>query len=188
MTETTQERERPETLMTVVCDSLRTLLSEQKGDLGRIRVGYGDASIEIEWPSRAPAAGPTVLPVPYPAHPIAGSPTAPATPGVPAAPEARADTATPIAPQTPPEVPEADRHYVRAPMVGTFYHAPEPGARPFIEVGDHVDAGEQVGILEAMKLMNAIESDMAGEVIEVIVPDGAPVEFGEALLEIRVDE
>jgi acetyl-CoA carboxylase biotin carboxyl carrier protein len=73
-------------------------------------------------------------------------------------------------------------------MVGTFYHAPEPGSPPVIEVGDHVDAGDQVGILEAMKLMNAIETDITGEVIEVIVPDGAPVEFGEALLEIRVDE
>lgn len=177
MTETTHERERPEDLLAAVCDSLRSVLREQEGGVGRIRVGYGDASIEIEWPS--PVAEPTVVPVSYPPQMQQF-----AAPGQPA----QAVAAAPPAPAAPPTEPETERHYVRAPMVGTFYHAPEPGAPPFIEVGDHVDAGDQVGILEAMKLMNAIETEITGEVIEVIVPDGAPVEFGEALLEIRVDE
>ncbi len=71
---------------------------------------------------------------------------------------------------------------VRAPLVGTFYRAPEPGALPFVEVGDIVQAGQQVAIVEAMKLMNAVVADRAGRVSEVLVDDGQSVEFDQLLI------
>ncbi len=74
------------------------------------------------------------------------------------------------------------RDGVRAPLVGTFYRAPEPGALPFVEVGDIVQAGQQVAIVEAMKLMNPIVADRAGRVSEVLVNDGQPVEFDQLLI------
>jgi acetyl-CoA carboxylase biotin carboxyl carrier protein len=78
--------------------------------------------------------------------------------------------------------PRADLHYVCSPMVGTFYRASEPGGKPFIEVDDAVEPGQQVGIVEAMKLMNRIDADRAGRVVEVLVSNGTPVEYGDLLV------
>ncbi|MEV0381385.1 biotin/lipoyl-containing protein [Nonomuraea sp. NPDC050643] len=75
--------------------------------------------------------------------------------------------------------------YVRAPMVGTFYHAPEPGADPFVRLGDLIECGLQVGVLEAMKIMNPVEANVAGRVAEVLVPDGTQVEYEQPLLAIE---
>jgi acetyl-CoA carboxylase biotin carboxyl carrier protein len=74
---------------------------------------------------------------------------------------------------------------IRSPMVGTFYKAPEPGAEPYIKVGNRVSPGQTVCIIEAMKIMNEIEAEVAGVVREILVEDGQPVEFGQALF--RVD-
>ncbi len=76
---------------------------------------------------------------------------------------------------------------VRAPTVGTFYRSPEPGAPPFVRVGDRVQAGQQVGILEAMKLMNAIVATEAGRVAEILVQDGTPVEYDQPLIVLAGD-
>jgi acetyl-CoA carboxylase biotin carboxyl carrier protein len=76
-------------------------------------------------------------------------------------------------------------HAVRSPLVGTFYRASEPGSTPFVEVGDVVTCGQQLAIVEAMKLMNAIEADCDGRVVEVLVPDGSPVEFDQPLVLIK---
>ena len=86
------------------------------------------------------------------------------------------------APPPPEEDEDTDRFYVCAPMVGTFYHAPEPGAEPFVSVGDLVSAGQQVGVVEAMKLFNAIDADRPGRVVEVLVPDATAVEYGQRLI------
>ena len=67
-------------------------------------------------------------------------------------------------------------------MVGTFYHASEPGADPFVSVGDLVSAGQQVGVVEAMKLFNAIDADQPGRVVEVLVPNATAVEYGQRLI------
>ncbi len=75
-----------------------------------------------------------------------------------------------------------DEFHVRAPAIGTFYRAPTPEAEPFVRVGDRIVSGQQIGILEAMKLMNPIEADRAGHVLEILVSDGNPVEFGQPLL------
>jgi acetyl-CoA carboxylase biotin carboxyl carrier protein len=80
---------------------------------------------------------------------------------------------------------DAGLHTVKSPMVGTFYEAPSPGAAPFVKVGDAVEAGQVLCIVEAMKLMNEIESDAAGEIVQRLVASGQPVEYGQPLYLIR---
>ncbi len=74
---------------------------------------------------------------------------------------------------------------ISSPMVGTFYSAPSPSAKPFVSVGQHVNKGDTVGIIEAMKIMNQIEADHSGTVVEILVKDGEAVEFGQALIVIQ---
>ncbi|WP_439330799.1 acetyl-CoA carboxylase biotin carboxyl carrier protein [Merismopedia glauca] len=76
---------------------------------------------------------------------------------------------------------------VKSPMVGTFYHAPAPDEPPFAQVGDRVRLGQTVCIIEAMKLMNEIEAELSGEVMEVLVENGQPVEYGQTLMRIKRD-
>lgn len=74
---------------------------------------------------------------------------------------------------------------ITSPMVGTFYKAPSPDAKPFVEIGSSVSGGQTVCIIEAMKLMNEIESDINGKVVEICVEDGQPVEFGQVLMYVE---
>jgi len=83
---------------------------------------------------------------------------------------------------------EEDLHEVKSPIVGTFYESPSPGAAPFVKVGDTVEAGQVLCIVEAMKLMNEIESDVAGEIVKRITSSGQPVEYGQPLFLIRARE
>ncbi|MBN2798091.1 MAG: acetyl-CoA carboxylase biotin carboxyl carrier protein [Deltaproteobacteria bacterium] len=83
--------------------------------------------------------------------------------------------------QDPPRVEGVEIH---SPMVGTFYKAPSPGAPPFVKVGDRVRLGQTLCIVEAMKLLNEIEAEVAGVVVEVLADDGAPVQFGQPLMRI----
>nr|WTA68391.1 acetyl-CoA carboxylase, biotin carboxyl carrier protein [Micromonospora sp. NBC_00855] len=83
---------------------------------------------------------------------------------------------------------DAGLHYVCAPMVATLYLAPSPGADPFVSEGDRVVPGQQVAILEAMKMMIPVEADRAGEVVKVLVPNATPVEYGERLIALAVSE
>jgi acetyl-CoA carboxylase biotin carboxyl carrier protein len=90
------------------------------------------------------------------------------------------------APAARPAVVESpDLHLVKSPIVGTFYRAGAPGSRSFVEVGDKVKKGQTLCIVEAMKLMNEIESDCDGEILEALVANGQPVEYGEPLFKIR---
>jgi acetyl-CoA carboxylase biotin carboxyl carrier protein len=104
------------------------------------------------------------------AAPVAAAPVASA-PAV-AAPAAEVD-------------PHAGAHIVKSPIVGTFYDAPSPDSEAFVKVGDHVDMGKVLCIVEAMKLMNEIESDAAGEIVKVLVKPGQPVEYGQPLFAIK---
>ena len=81
--------------------------------------------------------------------------------------------------------PEAGLHIVKSPIVGTFYGSPSPGAAPFVAPGDRVEKGQVICIVEAMKLMNEIESDAAGEIVKCLVTNGQPIEFGQPLFSIR---
>jgi acetyl-CoA carboxylase biotin carboxyl carrier protein len=85
-----------------------------------------------------------------------------------------------------PAAPSEDLHTVKSPIVGTFYEAATPGAEPFVKIGDRVTSGQVLCIIEAMKLMNEIESDRAGEVVRRLVENGQPVEYGQALFALRV--
>jgi acetyl-CoA carboxylase biotin carboxyl carrier protein len=99
--------------------------------------------------------------------PVASSPAAGAPPAAPAA------------------AAEEGLHLVKSPIVGTYYEAPSPGAPPFIKPGDQVTSGQVLCIVEAMKLMNEIESDVTGEVVKLLVANGQPVEYGQPLFAIR---
>nr|AEM44277.1 acetyl-CoA carboxylase biotin carboxyl carrier protein [uncultured bacterium] len=123
----------------------------------RMRIQMGDVSVELEWLA---------------SRPVEPDPVGPALPG------AAAETGGEE---------RAGWTQVRAPTVGTFYRAPEPGAPPFVRVGDRVQAGQQVGILEAMKLMNAIVAAESGRVAEILVQDGTPVEYDQPLLVLADD-
>lgn len=85
----------------------------------------------------------------------------------------------------PPEAAEPDLHVIRSPMVGTFYRAAKPDADPFVQVADRVRSGQTLCIVEAMKLMNEIPSDADGEIAEIYVNNGEPVEYNQALFGIR---
>ncbi len=103
-------------------------------------------------------------PRPAPAPPPAAAPAGAPAEAPPAEPAARANV-----------------HEITAPMVGTFYAAPSPGARPFVEPGARIEHGDTVCIIEAMKILNQIEADCTGTVLEVLVENGQPVEFGQPL-------
>jgi len=102
----------------------------------------------------------------------------PVQPGI----AASAAPAGPATATTPAPPPEPEGHVVKSPMVGTFYRATSPGGKPFVEVGDAVEVGDPLCIIEAMKLMNEIECDQAGVVKEILADNGQPVEFGQPLV------
>jgi acetyl-CoA carboxylase biotin carboxyl carrier protein len=105
------------------------------------------------------------------------------------APVAAAASAKPLESASPPPPAatstRSDLLEITAPMVGTFYRAPAPGESSFVEVGTRINVGQAVCILEAMKLMNELESEVAGEVVEILVDNGTPVEFGQVLMRVK---
>jgi acetyl-CoA carboxylase biotin carboxyl carrier protein len=127
-----------------------------------LRVRVGDLAVEAEWPAEPTGAPAGVV---APAYAGNGHP-----------PTAVAAVAEPD-----------HRHYVRAPTVGVFYEAPEPGAQPFVSVGDTVVAGQQIGIVEAMKLMIPVTVDRTGRIVEVLKPNGAQVEYDDRLFALAAD-
>ena len=90
-------------------------------------------------------------------------------------------------PETPPVAPpgRSDLTEITSPMVGTFYRAAAPGEEPFVEVGNNIKVGQTICILEAMKLMNEIESEFNAEIVEILVENGTPVEFGQVLMRVK---
>ena len=111
-----------------------------------------------------------------------------AAPAVVAAPVAASVAAPPAAPATASAEPVASNFdEIKSPMVGTFYGAPKPGAPSFVKVGDKVSVGQTLCIIEAMKLMNEIESDVAGTVREILVENAGPVQFGQVLFRVEAD-
>jgi acetyl-CoA carboxylase biotin carboxyl carrier protein len=101
---------------------------------------------------------------------------------------ASASAALPIAdpaPAAPAADPDAGLHIVKSPIVGTYYGSPSPGAPPFVSPGERVEKGQVICIVEAMKLMNEIESDASGEIVKCFISNGQPIEFGQPLFSIR---
>jgi acetyl-CoA carboxylase biotin carboxyl carrier protein len=104
---------------------------------------------------------------------------------VPGAVPERAAPASPSAPAASEPRATEELHLVKSPIVGTYYEAPSPGAEAFVKIGAHVESGQTLCIVEAMKLMNEIESDESGELIRIFVENGQPVEYGQPLFGIR---
>jgi acetyl-CoA carboxylase biotin carboxyl carrier protein len=104
----------------------------------------------------------------------------------PAVAHAAAAAQAPAPAQAPVASPEAGLHLVKSPIVGTFYASPSPGAAAFVNPGDRVEKGQVVAVIEAMKLMNEIEADAAGQVVKCLVSNGQPIEFGQPLFSIRI--
>ena len=149
-------------------------------DVSEFELERGDVKVKIK--RGAPAGQPHD--VHYVAMPPSPTPAAPAV-----APSAPAPAAAPAAggsqaPAAPPDE-DAGLHIIRSPIVGTFYEAPSPGAPSFAKPGDKVTVGQVLCIIEAMKLMNEIESDVAGEVVKRFVGNGQPVEYGQPLFGVR---
>ncbi|MFD4898777.1 acetyl-CoA carboxylase biotin carboxyl carrier protein [Streptomyces sp. NPDC058411] len=159
---------------TMTVEELRTqtrlLAGELPGTLRRITLKAGGISVDVEWetaPAAAPAPTPAAAPAPTPAVALA---TAPA--GVQPA-------AAPADPDRP-----AGLVQVTAPLVGTFYQASSPGGEPFVQVGDIVEPGHQLAIIEAMKLLNSITADVRGRVHAVHPQDGEVVEYAQPLFDL----
>ena len=134
----------------------------EESGIAEMEVQRGENRLRLR---RAPTTQELQVPAaaPPPAH----------APAPPAAPAAKASTA------------DANHTLIKSPIVGTYYDAPSPGAAPFVKIGDTVEPGQVLCIIESMKLMNEIEAEMAGTLVHKLVENGRPVEYGEALFAIR---
>ncbi len=156
---------------------IKTLIDlvEESG-IAELEVKEGEESVRI---SRYPTGGMQQMPQFYaPPQAAMSAPSAAAAPAATAA----APAESPVAPA--PKAAE-HRHVVKAPMVGTFYRTPSPGAKAFVEVGQTVKAGQTLCIIEAMKMLNQIESDKSGVVVEILVDNEKPVEFDQPMFIIE---
>ena len=151
-------------------------------DIAEFELERGDVKVRVKRSSSDSQYAPVVQVGSPVAHPVpAYAPSAMQAPAAPAP-----ATAAPVAPLAPAQAAEeADLHMVRSPIVGSFYEAPSPGAPAFVKVGDRVQAGQPLCIVEAMKLMNEIESDVSGEIVKILAANGQPVEYGQPLFAIR---
>jgi len=135
----------------------------EESGIAEMEVQRGENRLRLRRaPTTQELAAPAAAPPPPPAH--APAPAAAAAKTVPA---------------------DANHTLVKSPIVGTYYDAPSPGAPPFVKIGDTVEPGQVLCIIESMKLMNEIEAEMAGTLVHKLVENGRPVEYGEALFAIR---
>ncbi len=142
----------------------------EESNLAELEIREGEESVRLSRVPKGGFAAPAAPPVTHVAiEPPRAAPATAAAPAEPAAPGGR-------------ELPPG--HVVRAPMVGTFYASPNPEAPPFVAVGQQVKVGDTLGIIEAMKMFNQIEADVAGTVVAVLASNGQPVEFDEPLFVI----
>lgn len=157
-------------LIKTVCDSGIAELEVQRGD-NRV------------WIKRAAAALTQEIVVPAPAPPMANPPAPFAQISVPAMSPSAGDTAAGAAGEA--DLTDPTLKAITAPIVGTFYEAPAPGAESFVKVGDTIRPGKVLCIIESMKLMNEIEAEVAGTIVKRLVENGQPVEYGETLYLVK---
>jgi acetyl-CoA carboxylase biotin carboxyl carrier protein len=145
----------------------------ERGDL-KVRIKFAqEGGADLAGLARLLAAQPAAGAAPQLIHAPAPAAHAPQT------------AAAPLAAAEAPVDENAGLHIVKSPIVGTFYESPSPGAAAFVKIGDQVENGQVLCIVEAMKLMNEIESDAAGEVVKRFVQSGQPVEYGQPLFAVR---
>jgi acetyl-CoA carboxylase biotin carboxyl carrier protein len=154
------------TTLDSVCRSVTELARAAPKPPRRIKLQHGQTTVEVEWPDPETAA--TATPTTAPQLPSGRAPSHQPPPG-------QSDSA---------QEQRDELRYVRAPTVGTFYHSPEPGAPPFVSVGDLVRPGQTIGILEVMKMMSPVQADSSGRIIEFLAPDAQSVEYQEPLIAI----
>jgi acetyl-CoA carboxylase biotin carboxyl carrier protein len=147
-------------------------LLEESG-IAEIEIKEGEEAVRI---SRMPAAGSAPM---YPQYTHMGNMPMAMAPQI----EAPAKAAPAI--EGPAAKPKPNEHVITAPMVGTFYASPSPGAKAFIEIGDEIKVGQVLCIIEAMKMMNQIEADKGGKVTSIMARNGDPVEFGQPLFVVE---
>lgn len=176
-----------EDTLTAVGESTLRLLAGFPAPPSALRIRVGDVSIEAEW-SLVGGSGSAVQPAPS-AAPAIDMSTGNGSAGSGSRSNGSAGNgsgsngvAPAVTSATPPSPPDPAGRVVAAHMVGVFYRAPEPGAPPFVEVGTRLKVGDQVGILEAMKLMVPVHADEAGTVTEILKANGEAVEYGEPLI------
>ena len=154
-------------------DQLHKLLDALgESDIQEFRLEGDDFRLEVRRNLPVTAVAAPVVPVAQAAAPVPVVDVPAQGESAPAAPPAAAGS-------------RSDLVDVTAPMVGTFYTAPAPGEPPFVEIGNRINAGQTICILEAMKLMNELEAEVAGEVVEILVDNGTPVEFGQVLMRVK---
>jgi acetyl-CoA carboxylase biotin carboxyl carrier protein len=151
--------DRPESPLDTICRNVLQLLAAARDTPIRLRVEADGNFVEMEWPTKAA----TVM---LAEQAMATSDVA-ATASLPSGPDYNGS---------------GGGFCIPSPSVGTFYHAPEPGAATFVHVGEELETGRQVGILEVMKLMTPVLADRPGRVVEFLVPDATPVEYGRPLI------
>lgn len=155
----TDEAVAPESdvaMLRALCEEARSLAGGLRGSVSRLTLRAGDHAVEIEW-GGAPGVAPG-LAVGLEA-------------GGAATDELDSD-----------DLGGDERYVITAPLVGFFYRCPEPGAKPFVEEGEVIEAGQDVAIVEAMKIMNRVQSDRPGRVVKILAEDGHMVEFGQELM------
>ena len=146
---------------------LKTLIElVETSGIAELEIQEGEERVRITRAGAPPPSTVMLQAAPAVAAPLTVAPLAPAPAAEPAAP------------------PPSEGHVVKSPMVGTFYRSASPGAKPFVEIGDTVNPGDTLCIVEAMKLMNEIEADAAGTVKAILVENGQPVEYGQSLFVI----
>jgi acetyl-CoA carboxylase biotin carboxyl carrier protein len=172
-----------QSVLDAVCRSAIELADSMPTPPRRIRLRHGQTAVEIEWsgPQEGQATGDRAQ------HGRTAALSASVRVDAPAAAPAATGAAksAPKAQAAHGAHEYSSLHYVCAPTVGTFYHAPEPGEPPCVLVGDLVRPGQPVGVLEVMKMTSIVEADVAGRVVEVIVPDGQSVEFQQRLIVVE---
>jgi len=141
----------------------------ENSDIVELEITEGEESVRISRssPTSAPVVYSTLPSVPVPIPQVIG------------------DQTSPPVPTTPPDEEPLSGHIVRTPMVGTFYRAPSPGSKEFVEVGQRVVAGDTLCIIEAMKILNQIEADVDGVVTKILVDNAQPVEYNQPLFLIE---
>ena len=150
---------------------LKTLIDlVAESGISELEVTEGESKVRIVKSATA-SHSQVVMMQQQPSAPVAQAPAAVAAPAVPA--------------EAPVAAPAPVGHVVKSPMVGTFYGAPEPGAKPYVSVGQQVKQGQVLCIIEAMKIMNEIESEVSGTIVEVCAADAHPVEYGQVLFRVR---
>ncbi len=153
-----------------IVEKLLALLDDSQANTIEVKKGWWSTTVKVSKGPMGGASGPVTYQVAAESNPA--SPASPATPAAASGQESV-------------EAPATNHIEIKSPMVGTFYSRPEPGVEPYVRTGSRITPGKTLCIIEAMKIMNPVDSEVSGVIVEVVVEDAQPIEFGQVLF--RVD-